>query len=322
MTTFTSSTQGELEFILFLSIGMFLLYPMFLILINRFGLPSWTRLRPGNTSRLESLSPPERQKQGHLTWIISIILFVLCFGSLAGAIVGTLQLAKIRQRNAYLVYSPQPWWGKSVVLQSSSTTVSYSVEGNSLANLSTTIGQRGWMMEIHDTGGVILTINYPSYDPIQFNATCQPTANNTIIDNCVLGQFVKQPTIDYEGYNELDPETYNPRPEFTGFLNLTVISPNPLAILNVSSNPNVWASAQSWQGIGGVYAPLGEWYIDNATLLQAGWSLGTKGPCQGLRINLSKDYEETAWIVVGIIWQWWMYWAEYQGACSQWEIAD
>jgi hypothetical protein len=52
-------------------------------------------------------------------------------------------------------------------------------------------GQLGWIIEIYDTDGIILTINYLSYHPIQFNTTYQPTANNTIIDNCVSGQFVK-----------------------------------------------------------------------------------------------------------------------------------
>ena len=59
--------------------------------------------------------------------------------------------------------------------------------------------------------------------------------------------------------------------------------------------------------------------MNNSTLLQVGWSLGSDGPCQGLQINLAQDYEEIALILVGIIWQWWVYWAENLGDCN-WDL--
>jgi len=214
----------------------------------------------------------------------------------------------------------QPWSDKYVVLQSTSSNLFYSSAGTTLGGLIGVQGYGfgGWTMEIDDSQKKpIQNIRYPVYFPMQFNATCESPSNHSLILNCVSGGFINQPSPSYIGYNELDPSIQFP--EFTGFLNLTISSSNPLAFLNVTSNPNVWTSAEAYQGIGGVYAPLGQWYINNSTLLQVGWSLGDGGPCQGLQINLSEDYEEIAWIVVGVIWQWWVYWAENWGACN-WEI--
>ena len=87
-----------------------------------------------------------------------------------------------------------------------------------------------------------------------------------------------------------------------------------MGILNVT-NPNIATTSQEYQGIGGVYAPLGVWYINGSPLLQVGWITGGLGPCDGLQIDLSRDHTEAAFIVVGMIWQWWTHWAYNFGNC-------
>lgn len=252
---------------------------MLLILIHRFHLPIWARIRPGNASRLLLPSSHHKpQKQGRLTWTISAVLFALCFGSLAAAIMGTIRLAMTRQRNAYGIYSPQTWSGNYLVLESTFNNSFYSAAGTKLGSLVTADPVHGAAatIEIHNSRGNILqTINYSSFFPVQFNVTCLSTINNPIVNDCASGELVNQPTVSYDGYSELDPQDHQ-KPEFVGFLNLTVLSSNPLTFLNVTSSPNVWTSGQAYQGIGCVYAPLGEWYLDNSTLLQIGWrSSGT-----------------------------------------------
>ena len=299
---------------MFITLGMLLLYPLLLILIRRLRLPSWTQVRHGN--RPLHSSQQQVQKREHLTWIFSI----MCFASLIAAIVGTINIAKTRQRDAYGVYSPQAWSGSYVVLNNTSKNWLYSSAGVNQGNLRATNERTGWGMEIYNLRDVNLqTINYPSFFPMKFNVSCMPTIDNPMASDCASGEFVEQPTPSYEGYSELDPQDHQ-KPEFTGFLNLTMITLSRHE-MNVTSNSSIWTSAESYQGIGGVYAPLGEWHIYNSTLLQVGWSTGSKGPCQGLQINLSEEYEEIAWIVVGIIWQWWAYWAEHWGGCN-WDITD
>jgi len=295
----------------FLTLGTVLLYPLLLVPILRYQ-GRGTRL---GTDTPLTASQHSSDKHERINGKAGFLFSVLYFGGLVAAIVGSLQLAKTRQRNAYGVYTPQSWSNNYVVLESAWTNSFYSSAGINLGSVNAVQrnGFSGWTMEIHNSESTIQSIKYPIFYPMQFNATCQSPSNNSIVNDCVSGEFLNQPSPAFD-YSELAPQLQ--LPEFSGFLNLMMISSNFLGFLNVTSNPNVWTSAQAYQGIGGLYAPLGEWYVDNSTLLQVGWSLGSAGPCQGLQINLSEDCEEIAWILVGIIWQWWVYWAENLGDCN------
>jgi len=309
--TYTSDGQLKLEFIIFLTVGSILLYP---VIVLRYGICSWIATRVGNNRR-QSQNLPQAQKR---KTTISLLFSVIYFGGLIAAILGTLQLAKTRQRNSYSVYTSQPWSNKYVVLDDPSSNSFYSTTGARLGflNVIERNGFSGLAMVQIDEGSMSNTtvqmINYPLYFPMQFTATCQSTSNSSVIDNCVSGNFINQPAPGYFGV--FDPSLQ--MPDYSGFLNLSVQSPNPLAFLNHTANPNVWTTSLEYQGIGGLYAPLGQWYVDNVTGLEVGWSLGDGGPCDGLQINLSEDYEEISWILVGIIWQWWVYWTQNWGSCS------
>jgi hypothetical protein len=295
----------------FLTVGTVLLYPLLLMpILHQWG--NATRLGSNTPLRTGQHSSENRERINRKTGLLFSVLY---FGSLVAAIVGSLQLAKTRQRDAYGVYSSQTWSNQYVVLQSAATNSFYSSSGVNLGVLDAVQrnGFSGWTMEIHDSESTIQIIKYPIFYPMQFNATCQSPSNNSVVDNCVSGEFINQPAPGYD-FSDFDPQLQ--LPEFSGLLNLTVTSLNPLAFLNVTSNPDVWTSAQAYQGIGGLYAPLGEWYVNNSTLLQVGWSLESDGPCQGLQISLAEDYEEISLILVGIIWQWWVYWAENLGDCN------
>jgi len=165
----------------------------------------------------------------------------LCFGSLAAAIVGTIRLATTRQRNAYNVYSPQTWSGNYVILQSTFNNSFYSAAGTKLGSLVTTdpVHKAAATIEIHDSrGNNLQTIDYSIFFPVQFNITYLSTINNPIINDSASGELVNQPTVNYDDYNELDAQDHQ-NPEFVEFLNLTIVSSNPLNFLNITSSPNV-----------------------------------------------------------------------------------
>jgi hypothetical protein len=279
---------------LFLTFGMLLLYP--LLFIRRLRLPSWTQLRQGNFA----LRPSQQRTSKIQLKKYSII--VLYFGILVAAIVGTNNLANTRQRNAYDVYSPQDWSGSYIVLSPFSNLV-YSSAGVNQGEFDATSKYSGWTVKYNIRGSIIAFIDYSGSSPTKFNASCFPTLSYQNYSICSLGGFVEQPIPNTEGHSNSDPR----KPEFTGYLNLTITTLHHFPI-TYSSKSNVWTSPQAYQGIGGVYLPLGEWYLNNSILLQVMWMTGEGGPCGGLQINLSEEYESTAWILAGIIWQWWYQW--------------
>ena len=310
--TYTSSGQLKVEFIVFLAVGMVLLYPVLVVPLLRNGLLSWLTTRLGNNRLSQQRHPSGRNRNVRS----SIVFSAIYFGSLVAAIFVTLQLAKTRQRDSYGVYTPQAWSNKYVVLENASSNIFYSATGVRLGSLHAIERNGNWAMVQTDEGTMsnttIQMINYPTYFPMQFNVTCLYTSNGSTINNCASGEFINQPSPGYFGI--FDPSLQ--MADFSGSLNLSVLSPYPLTFLNHTSNPNVSTTSLAYQGIGGLYAPLGEWYLDNSTVLQVGWSLGNAGPCDGLQINLSEDYEAISWILVGIIWQWWVYWAQNWGGCN------
>jgi hypothetical protein len=315
--TFNSSSQIQIQFVVFCSLGMVILYPMILVPLLR--TPNLSSPKPDFRTRF--LLPrrprePETNKRA-LNWKRGVLFSLVYFGSLVATILGTIHLGNQRQFNSNLGYTAQEWSGNSVVLQSPTVAWYYSPSGTNLGDLAL-VSHGGWTLEIQPSNNLIQYISYPSFYPVMYNATCQ-AFNHSVgdVSGCVSGEFVNQPTVHYEPYNDADMSTTQ-FPEFNGTLNISAISPDPLDVLGVS-NASIWTSAQAYQGIAGVYAPLGEWYLGNSTLLQVGWSLG--GPCQGLQILLSKEYEDAAWIIVGMIWQWWVYWAEDWGGCD-WDIDD
>src|SRR5271170_597752 len=157
----------------------------------------------------------------------------------------------------------------------------------------------------------ILSPNLETYStPIQFNATCQN--NNT--ENCFTGALTNPAPYNTDLGSYCGPAQYDANsdgscaqlyPDFGGEIKLSILPPD--------NATNVWTSYQKYQGIGKSYGPLGYWYRGTSPILQVAWiTTSSEGdPCQGLEIYLSKDHEEASWIVLGLVWQWWIIWAQH-----------
>ena len=149
---------------MFLTIGTVLLYPLLLMPI----LQQWgnaTRLGSNTPLRTTQHSSENRERINRKTGLLFSVLYI---GSLVAAIVGSIQLAKTRQRNAYGVYSSQTWSNKYVVLQNAATNSFYSSAGVNLGGLDAVQrnGYSGWTMEIHDSKSTIQSIKYPIFYPM------------------------------------------------------------------------------------------------------------------------------------------------------------
>ena len=181
-----------------------------------------TRLGSNTPLRTTQHSSENRERINRKTGLLFSVLYI---GSLVAAIVGSIQLAKTRQRNAYGVYSSQTWSNKYVVLQNAATNSFYSSAGVNLGGLDAVQrnGYSGWTMEIHDSKSTIQSIKYPIFYPMQFNATCKSPSNNSVVDDCVSGEFINQPAPGYD-FSDFDPQLQ--LPEFS--VNLTVTKPGAI----------------------------------------------------------------------------------------------
>ena len=273
---------------------------------------------------------PRRARRGKPGKARGIINEVVCCGLtllyvavFVAAIGGAIIFANIRRRNLNDVYLVKDTWaGTYVVLDTSSNASSGSLYSSDRANLGqllfTTISG-GWTVEFPESQQGIEKIIYANairdprdydsvYTPIRFNASCNPFSNSNSSDICLTGGLIRQPA-PYNGSSDCNSDQVcRPNPDFSGDITVFLRSPNPIPTLNITSNVNVVTSADAYQGIGKHFAPLGYWYFNNVPIVQVAWPY--LGPCDGLQVFLSKEYEGISWSVLGLVWQWWRSWGE------------
>ena len=135
---------------------------------------------------------------------------------------------------------------------------------------------------------------------VGFNASCHPFNNNNSTQSCLTGSFTYYRPYEGGGYdchNIVDDEGFIvgkdcTKPDFGGNISVYLTSPNPILIFN-TTNPNVWTSNESYQGVGVSFAPLGYWYFGASPILQVAWDTTNAhaNPCNGLQVYLSEYYE-------------------------------
>lgn len=239
------------------------------------------------------------------------------------AIVVPIQLANNPNSIVSMTLAKDPWAGSYIILDSTigngTTGLTYSRNGESTGNTTLTYFQGGWSVQTSNGSQPLANIIYNNAVPNQiwpqgtmFSATCKGTDTH----NCTIGGLISNPV------SVLNGSTNSNTPEFNqNFIVLQITTLVPFSVLNVTSNTtNALASNQAYQGIGQVYAPLGVWTLGDKfdTILEVAWSTSSFGACQGLEVFLSNDNEGIAWLVFGLVWQWWMMWGENQGGCINW----
>jgi hypothetical protein len=237
------------------------------------------------------------------------------------AIVVPIQLANSMNAIVSSTLAQNPWVGSYVILDSNvangTTGLTYTRNGESTGNATFEYFQSGWSVRPSNGSQPLANIIYNYAVPNQtypfgtkFSATCK--GNYT--GNCTIGGLTANPVSVLNG-SSTDSHT----PEFKNYLTLQVTSLVSLSVLNMSGNTTVpWTTNQAYQGIGGVYAPLGVWTLGNYPIIQVTWSTSSFGACQGLEVFLSEDNEGISWLVFGLIWQWWFMWGENYGGCIDW----
>jgi len=252
-------------------------------------------------------------------------LTALYFAIIGVTIWGILYLADVKLRRTMTLFEAEDWAGNYLVVQktfSGSVASYYSSNGTQLGAVSFADASNGWTMDVIGGPESIQHFFYSDpgdATPLTVNATCRISKGSNSTSNasvttipCLTGGF-------YE-----DPIPYNAGPghhavaEYFENINLTTFPPhNSTGSSNAFSPATVWTNEHYYQGIGLEYPPLGSWYLNNTEILQIIWSSNSTRACDGMRINLSKDHEVSAWPILGIIWKWWTQWGEGQGLC-QW----
>jgi hypothetical protein len=302
--------QGNIEFIIFISAGAIFLYPALFhclqVIFPQFRNISiwmfeccfmnsfWSRRQRG----------PKNERR-RICGICSVLSLLYIAGTIS-AILGTLHLADIKQQNSNLIFSVEDTWaGSYAVLESPTNGSLYSVEGEYLGTLNLIGFLQGWAFQTDVSQPIIGNITYAN--PLsnmgstifQFSASCRSNAS------CVTGRVTVPPTPPYSNGD-------NTGPDFEGNLSLIITSLNPAATLN-TTNPNAWTSYEAYQGIGENFAPLGYWYLGDDPIVQVVWNTAASGPCIGLQIYLSRDYEGISFVILGLVWEWWIQWNNTNG---------
>jgi hypothetical protein len=242
-------------------------------------------------------------------------LTILYFGIVALVLWGTLFLAETRLHDTYDLFLAETWAGNYVVIEKtfdSSTASLFSRSGEKLGDVVFAEIPDGWSMNINGSAEAIERIIYTNTTnvaPVFFNATCRTPSTNSSGAPCLAGSL--DPPIPYN-----PGAGHRPVAEYDSILNITLSPLNNTASFNISSDSaSLWTTYSEYQGIGGKYPPLGNWYLDTTEILEVFWSPNGTRSCQGLVMNLSKDKELFAWPIVGLIWEWWGQWGE-NGGCS------
>ena len=325
-------TKNKTIFLIYVVVWTLIAYPFtfaFLLIVTPqlFGLPNDVSRAAAVPTALRAGT---RQSQKHIRnkccgWYCS--LTALYFAVIGVTIWGVLHLADVKLRRSLTLFEAEDWAGNYVIVQktfSGSVASYYSQSGTKLGDISFADVSNGWTMDV--TGGPenLQHFSYSDFGsgtPITVTATCQISSpsnvsNGTFKSNstsslCLTGQFHQDP-IPY------NPGTgHRPVAEYFNDLNLTISPPNSTESNNTFGATTVWTNQNYYQGIGLLYPPLGSWYLNTTEILEIIWSPNSTRACDGIRINLSKDHEEVAWPILGVIWEWWKKWGEGQGLC-QW----
>jgi hypothetical protein len=242
------------------------------------------------------------------------------------AVVFTIILTRQHLSNTNKAYLAEDVWADKYVIfntaMNGSSASLYSSENVNLGDVLFTQTSAGWTMQIPEIPDSQQTLEYVVYSKailssnletystlIQFSATCRNNSTNT----CITGAVTDPAPYNEDLGSYCGPTQYSSNdqgcavlyPDFGGEINVSILPPG--------NATNIWTSYQNYQGIGKSYGPLGYWFSDTSPIVQVAWiTTNAEGdPCQGLEIYLSKDYEEASWIVLGLVWQWWIKWVEY-----------
>jgi hypothetical protein len=244
-------------------------------------------------------------------------LTVVYWGIVAVTIWGVLHLADERLISSFNNNSRDDWAGKYVLLQKTfdgSTASFYSSTGVPLGDVVFTQEFERWTMEFgNGTVGsiglkeVVYNLNSNYTSAMNLTGSCQSNAN-TSNHTCFTGGLLP---IDF---SENMPSDKSYPGEFQHSLDLTMTSNQTGGFNTSSSIIDVFTLRTLYQGIGLTLPPLGEWYLNSTTILHVFWSTDSNRACDGLRINLSSEFEVASWSIFGIIWEWWKQWGE-NGGC-------
>lgn len=310
---YDTAGQDGVEFLIFLISGAMLLY-LVLFHFLKVIFPQFRQLSMWTFSALALNTFRRNRQRGRKNeWRkicgICSALSLLYLAGVISAIAGTLHLADVKRQNSNLIFSIEDTWaGSYALLESTSNDFSgslCSMKGEYLAALNSTAISQGWSFQSNVSQPVIEDIFYAnpvsnrSSTLVQFNASCRSNVT------CVTGRVII-PAPPPTSYGD------TPGPDFEGNISLIITSPNTTATLN-TTNPKIWTSYKSYQGIGENYAPLGYWYLGNDPVVQIVWNTAPSGPCVGLQVFLSRDFETVSLIILGLVWQWWITWGENNG---------
>jgi len=293
-------------------------YPWFFLLLlvsvpQMFCLPRKTFTDPAARAQAQGMEEAQRHKKGHYCMGICCGLSALYVTIVVMALWGTIHLAGTRLDAVMEGYAKEDWAGKFILMEKTwngSTATFYSPLGTNLGEIEFSEVALNWSMSLNNN--TINTINYldanSTVQGIQLTAFCRHDTNNTSQkQSCIFGSLTNDPPKSTKG------PAGPPSGEFQGDLNLTLSSPNRPDILNTTIHLS--AGNSDYQGIGKNYAPLGYWYLDTAPVIHVIWNSTQNRACDGLRINLSQEYEDEGLALVGMVWEWWKLWSE-NGGCS------
>jgi hypothetical protein len=225
---------------------------------------------------------------------------------------GTMHLAGIRLAATTEGNTKEDWAGSYILMEKTwngSSVTFYSPTGINLGDIDFSDSAQNWTMSLRN--GNISTISYSestTTQTVQLTALCPSATNDTSQTQiCISGGLANDPVKSTKG------PIGSPSGEFSGDFNLTLSSPNQTDIFNQTIH--LRAGNSDYQGIGKNYAPLGYWYLNTSPVIHVIWNSTQNRACDGLRINLSNQYENAGLVLVGIIWEWWKLWSQ-NGGCS------
>ena len=277
-------------------------------LFGRLRLPCYARDKAAQSRRFRPLCVG-------LCTLLSLLYFAL----VAVSIWFTLYYADVKLNKKLNGAVSQKWIGTALILGppssysanvAASLGVLYDQSGTyQLGQASFTQNQDKWQLQISSTKNepspiftTIVYFNETDTIPITFNAS-GPGAPDS------FGNEV------YGGLSEVSHPTDNML-EYESPVNLEIVYSTP-NILNITGQQTqIWSSSAGYQGVGGSFAPLGTWYVNNDPAIQVIWAgSGVNRVCDELRIEMAAKYEGVAWILVGFVWEWWVAWG-LQGYCD------
>lgn len=229
---------------------------------------------------------------------------------------GTIHLAGTRLDAVMEGYANEDWAANYILMAKTwngSSAQVFSPTGINLGDVSFSDAAQNWTMSLSNSTISAITYSDPNKtQAVQLTAFClKNIAEPTKTENCITGALANDPVKSTKG--PIGP----PSGEFSGDFNLTLSSPkNSLSSFN--GTIHLRAGTSDYQGIGKNYAPLGYWYWNSTPIIHVIWNSTQNRACDGLRVNLSKQYEDAGLTLVGIVWEWWKLWSQ-NGGCA-WDL--